>query len=63
MSKQEDLAIREQLRLAFAAFFMGCEIAGVRGVIDDNSELAARGLRRADSLFQQHDGSKGAPRV
>ncbi|HXI99568.1 MAG TPA: hypothetical protein VNG73_11545 [Gemmatimonadaceae bacterium] len=49
---REDVIEREQLRLVFAAIFMHAEISGARGPIDDNSDLAARGLRRADMLLK-----------
>lgn len=48
----DEVMNREQLRLVFAAMFMHAEISAARGVIDDNGELAARGLRRADMLIQ-----------
>jgi hypothetical protein len=60
---KRQIAEREEIRLAIAAFFMGCEIAANRGDIDgqalaDNGELADRGLRRADMLMQKHEQSK-----
>jgi hypothetical protein len=51
-TKAEDLAIRAQLRLAFAALFMHAEIGATIGVDVSNEELAARALRRADMLFE-----------
>jgi hypothetical protein len=58
MSKQQaTLADRDELRLVFAAMFMHAEISAARGDIDDNSELASRGLRRADMLLQLHEQS------
>jgi hypothetical protein len=57
VSKQDtDMIDREQMRLVFAAMFMHAEISGSRdGLIDDNGELAARALRRADMLLQLHE--------
>jgi hypothetical protein len=49
---RKQIAEREELRLVFACIFMASEIAAARGLIDDNSELAARALRRADMLLQ-----------
>lgn len=66
MSKQQDEVMnREQMRLVFAAMFMHAEISAVRGLVDDNSALAARGLRRADMLLQLHEqsGEKGGSHV
>ena len=53
------LTEREQLRLVAALVCMHAEISASRGVIDDNGELAARALRRADMLMQRHDASSG----
>jgi hypothetical protein len=55
---KRQIAEREEIRLAVAALLMHAEIAASRGVIDDNGELAARALRRADMLLQRHEESK-----
>lgn len=55
---RKQIAEREEVRLAVAALFVAAEICANRGEIDDNGELAARGLRRADMLLQKHEQSK-----
>jgi len=49
---REDATEREQLRIVFAAMFMHAEISAARDLVDDNSDLAARALRRADMLLK-----------
>jgi predicted ATPase len=58
MTKRQSLADREELRIALAALFMHAEISNATtACLDDNSELASRGLRRADMLLQLHEQS------
>jgi hypothetical protein len=56
------LTDQEEIRLILAAVMLHAEIAAARGLIDDNSELAARALRRADMLLKLHQESgEGKP--
>jgi hypothetical protein len=56
-NRRKSFAQREELRLVIAMVCMHAEIAAARGLIDDNSELAARALRRADMLLKLHQQS------